>query len=113
MEVYVIYNKVSGLLEGGYGPIDRGADQARMEQGDESVMLAHIPRILSKDPDRAVIYLPAGTKFDPARHKIVDGKMVDQTAEDLSAKAAAQERERRIQAKMRELAEQALDAEGP
>ena len=83
LEVFVIYNKNTGLIDGGAGRVDRSATP------DGSTMAERIPLILAKSPDREVVYLPNGKLPDSKKHKIVGGQVVDLTEDDLAAIEAA------------------------
>ena len=85
-QIYVIYNKISGFIDGGAGRIDREWDEAHK---DGSTMSERIPKILAKNPDRKVIYLPDQDVLDPEKHKIKDGKIVELTKQDRKAIEAA------------------------
>jgi len=91
-EIFVIYNKTTGLIDGGSGRIDRGKDAARM---DGSTMLERISDILKKNPDRTVVYLkpedlPDGQLPARERCKIVKKRItpLDQTDHDKHSKQA-------------------------
>ena len=71
MENFVIYDQETGLLDGGAGRVDRN------ETPDGSTMMERINAILDKDAGRAVAYFPEGTLFDPEKHKVADGKIVE------------------------------------
>lgn len=78
-EIFVIYNKTTGFIEGGCGKIDRKKDAVSK---DGSTMTERIPLILAKNPKREVIYLPNQSLPDPSKHKIVDGNIIDLTEKD-------------------------------
>lgn len=78
-EIFVIYNKDTGFIHGGSGRIDRVRDAEHL---DGSTISEFIQQILAKDPDRKVIYLPDQDLPSAAKHKIIDGKIVDLTDED-------------------------------
>jgi len=86
MEIFVIYNKTSGYLDGGAGRINQEWDATHK---DGSTVSESILRILAKDPNRAVVYLPNQTLPDPEKHKIKDGKIVELTKDDQTAIEAA------------------------
>ncbi|RLB94055.1 MAG: hypothetical protein DRH26_02195 [Deltaproteobacteria bacterium] len=79
-ELYVIYNKITGFIEGGAGIIDKEKDSANL---DGSTLTERIPKILDKDPDKAILFLPVQELPDPEKHKIEDDKIVDLTEDDL------------------------------
>ena len=79
LEMFVIYNKNTGLIDGGCGRVDREWDAAHK---DGSTTSEGIERILAKDPDRAVIFLPNGDLPDPKKHKVVDGEIVEISKEE-------------------------------
>lgn len=83
LEVFVIYNKNSGFIDGGAGRVDRDA------KPDGSTIAERIPKILAKDSDREVVYLPNQILPDPEKHKILNGKIVEMDKNDLSAFEAA------------------------
>lgn len=80
-EIFVIYNRDTGFIDGGTGKIDRARDA---DNADGSTMLERIPVILAKDPDRVVTYLPDQTLPDPKKQKIslATGNVINLTASD-------------------------------
>ena len=80
-EIFVIYNNVTGFIDGGSGKIDRERDLAN---ADGSTMLERIPEILIKDPDRVVTYLPDQDLPDSQKQKISlsTGNIINLTASD-------------------------------
>lgn len=106
MEIFVIYNKLTGFIEGGAGRIDRNA------KPDGSTINERIPLVLAKDSNRVVVYLPEQNLPDPERHKIVDGKIVDLTKADKQPAIEVQINEAKVQVKIRELAIESLKAKG-
>jgi hypothetical protein len=72
MEIFVLYNKNTGLIKSS-GRIDRERDNANR---DGSTMLEYVERKLS-DPDLAVIYFPERNLPDTEKHKIIDEKIVN------------------------------------
>lgn len=85
-EIYVIYNKKTGFINGGTGKIDREWDEGHK---DGSTKLERIPHVLAKNADRKVIYLPDQDVPDPKKHKIKNGKIVELTEQDKQAIEAA------------------------
>lgn len=84
MEIFIIYNKITGFIDGGAGKIDREWDA---DNADGSTISERIPDILAKDPNRKVIYLPLQTLPNSMKHKIINGEIVDLTeAETLELK---------------------------
>ena len=79
LEIFVIYNKNTGLIDGGTGRVDRNAEP------DGSTMAERIPEILAKDLNKEVLYLPNQDLPDPKKHKVVDGEIVDLTEDDLGS----------------------------
>ena len=82
-EIFVIYNKDTGFIDGGAGRVDRSTTP------DGSTMAERIPGILAKDPNRKVVYLPNGKLPDSEKHKVIEGEIVDLTEDDLAAIKAA------------------------
>ena len=78
MEIFVIYNKNTGFIEGGCGRVSRDV------KPDGSTMAERIPEILKKNPYRGVVYLPNQALLDPEKHRIKEGKIVEMTLEDLA-----------------------------
>ena len=76
MEIFVIYNKSTGRIDGGSGRIDKYKDEANR---DGSTVLEYIERKLS-DPDLAVTYLPEQDLPDNEKYKIVKGEIVAESA---------------------------------
>ena len=76
-EIFVIYNKNSGFIDGGCGRVERKA------KPDGSTMAERIPEILAKNLDREVVYLPNQSLPDPEKHKISNGKIVEMNKGDL------------------------------
>lgn len=108
-EIFIIYNKTTGFIDGGAGKIDRERDLANV---DGSTMLERIPLILAKDINREVVYLPLQTLPDPNKHKIINGEIIDLTeAEKLELKQPELDEEL-IQKKIRETAISQLKTEG-
>lgn len=107
-EVFVIYNKTTGFIDGGTGRVDFEWDEAHKDGS----MSERIPKILAKNPDRKVIYLPDQNLPDPERHKIVDGKIVELVEQDKQPAIEAKLDEEKIQAKIRELAIEGLKTSG-
>lgn len=85
-EIFVIYNRITGFIDGGAGRIDREWDQANL---DGSTMSERIVEILARDLDREVVYLPNQNVPSHDRHKIIDSEIVDLTARDLDDIEAA------------------------
>lgn len=81
-KIFVIYNKDTGFVDGGAGRIDKEWDKAHK---DGSTMSERIPKILAKNPDRKVIYLPDQNVPDPEKYKIKEGKIVELTEDDKQA----------------------------
>jgi hypothetical protein len=75
-EIFVIYNKNTGFIDGGIGKIDRDWD---LVNSDGSTMLERIPEILAKDPDRRVAYLPYQMLPNNTEYKIDRGNLVQLT----------------------------------
>ena len=107
MEIFVIYNKLTGFIDGGAGRIDREWDDGNK---DGSTISERIPEILAKDSNRVVIYLPDQDLPDPEKHKIVDGMIVSLTETDKQPAIEARFNEEKIQTEMRELTIQSLKA---
>lgn len=106
-ETFVIYNKNTGFIDGGAGGIDRDWDRTHK---DGSTISERIPKILAKNPDRKVIYLPDQDLPDFDKYKIKNGKIVERTEKD---KLPTQEQlsEEKIQKRIRELAIDSLKAD--
>lgn len=85
-EIFVIYDKATGFIDGGSGRIDREWDAAHK---DGSTMSERIPDIVAKKPNRAVIYFPERQLPEPDKHKIANGKIVKLTSTDIAAMEAA------------------------
>lgn len=81
-EIFVIYNKNTGFIDGGAGRIDRIWDAAN---ADGSTISENILVILGKDPDRRVIYFSDQILPNPANHKIVAQEIIDLTDLDKQA----------------------------
>jgi len=81
MEIFVIYNKLTGYIDGGAGRVNRERDR---NISDGSSTSNGIARILAKDPDRAVVYLPKQALPDPEKYKIKNGKIIELTKDDLT-----------------------------
>ncbi len=79
-EIFVIYNKDTGFINGGAGRVDRNATP------DGSTMAERIPEILAKDDNRAVVYFPNQVLPNPKTEKIdiKTGKVIDKTKEELA-----------------------------
>ena len=107
-EIFIIYNKVTGFLDGGAGFIDRDWSAAN---ADGSTILERIPEILAKNPDREVIYLPNQVLPDFDNYKIQDEEIVLKTIKD-KLPTEVEVNEEKIQAKMRELAIESLKTSG-
>lgn len=107
MEIFVIYNKLTGLIEGGAGRIDREWDA---KNKDGSTISERIPQILAKDLNRAVIYFPDQDLPNPEKHKIVEGKIVELAETDKQPAIKAKLNDAKIQARIRELAIESLKA---
>lgn len=103
-EIFIIYNKITGFLDGGAGRINKEWDATN---ADGSTMSERIPKILAKNPDREVIYLPNQTLPDFDNYKIQNGKIVPKTEED-KLLTEGEINEEKIQAKIRELAIKSL-----
>jgi len=86
MEIFVIYNKLTGYIDGGAGRVNRERDR---NISDGSSTSNGIARILAKDPDRAVVYLPKQALPDPEKYKMKDGKIVDLSGGDQATREAA------------------------
>lgn len=84
LEIFVIYNKTTGYIDGGAGRIDRKKELLLndLQNPDESTVTASIERILAKDPDRKVVYLDNQPVPNPEKHKIKDERIVDMTSND-------------------------------
>ena len=78
-EIFVIYNKHTGFIDGGTGLIDREWDEAHK---DGSTISERIPKILAKDPNRKVIYLLNQRVPDSEQYKIKNRKVVELTETD-------------------------------
>jgi len=76
LEIFVIYNKNTGLIGGGVGRVDRSA------MPDGTTMFERIPEILAKDPDREVLYLLNRSLPDPDKQKVKNGQIVDMKEPD-------------------------------
>lgn len=74
MEIFVLYNKLTGFIEGGAGRINQEWDAKNL---DGSTASERIQAILTKDSNRAVIYLPDQDLPDLEKHKIIDGRIVN------------------------------------
>jgi len=107
-EIFVIYNKTTGFLDGGAGKIDREWDD---KNKDGSTISENIPKILAKDINRAVIYFPNQNIPDFDNYKIQDGKIVLKTEQD---KLPTQDEiiEEKIQVEIRKIAIENLKASG-
>ena len=97
-EIFVIYDRTTGFIEGGAGRIDRDAES------DGSTMAERIPDILKKNPNRTVIYLPDQDLPDPNIHRIDKGKIVKMT------KANQEERLKGFPKSQRQLLEERVKA---
>jgi hypothetical protein len=75
-EIFVIYNKNTGFIDGGTGKVDRVWDKAN---ADGSTISERIPEIIAEGPDREVIYLPDQKLPSAEEHKIAKGKIVNLT----------------------------------
>ena len=78
-ELYFIYNKTTGLIDGGMGKVDRSSTP------DGSTMNERIPVIVAKDPDRAVLFMPFNSmwmQLGVDKIKIVDGKPMLKTEQE-------------------------------
>ncbi len=75
-EIFVIYNKNTGFIDGGTGRIDRIWDAAN---ADGSTTTEHISEILTGNPDLGVIYFSDQELPDPEEHKIVAQEIIDLT----------------------------------
>ncbi len=80
-EIFVIYNKNTGFIDGGSGKIKRKWDDLNK---DGSTMSERIPEILAKDPDREVVYLQNQILPDPDKHKIVNVEIVELTESEIT-----------------------------
>ncbi len=91
-KIYIIYNEAIILPNGGY-TIDGGAAGIDCEwdtsNADGSTQLERIPKILAKNSNRRIIYLPHQDIPDGEKHKIKNGKIVELTEEDKEAIEAA------------------------
>ena len=86
-EIFVIYDSTTGFLEGGSGKIDREWDA---KNADGSTVSERIPKILAKNPNREVIYLPYQKLPDRYEHKISKGKIVKLTVANKKVIKAAE-----------------------
>lgn len=108
-EIFVIYNKNTGRIDGGVGKIDRDWDAAH---ADGSTMLERIPYILAKDPDREVVYLPLQKLPDSETHKIENDEIVPLTSTELIADNLGRDQKTLIEQEVRKLAIQSLIDQG-
>lgn len=107
-EIFIIYNKKTGFIDGGAGRIDREWDA---KNADGSTMSERIPEILAKDSDREVVYLPNQDLPDLEQYKIEDGKIVPKTEQD-KLPTESEINEAKIQDKIRGLAIESLKGSG-
>lgn len=107
-EIFVIYNKTTGFIDGGSGKIDREFDAG---SADGSTMLERIPEILAKNSDRVVLYLPYQDLPDFDNYKIQDDKIVLKTKEDKQP-TESEVIEEKIRRKIRNLVIESLKASG-
>jgi len=100
-EAYVIYNKTTGFIEGGSGYVDREKDDAN---ADGTTVSERIIKILAKDPNREVVYLPVQHLPRASTHRIDKGKIVKMT------KANQEERLKGFPKSQRQLLEERVKA---
>ena len=81
-EIFIIYNRNTGFLEGGAGKIDRDWDAVN---ADGSTISERITEILAKDSDKEVIYLPNQKVPNSSEYKVVGGRIVELTDGDKQA----------------------------
>ena len=103
MEVFVIYNKNTGFIDGGTGYIDKSMPP------DGSTMAERIPEIIAKKPTREVVYLQSsellnGEMPDSQKHKFLGGVMTYFSAADNVKEELKKTQEAKIQAKIRDMA---------
>ena len=79
-EVFVIYNKTTGFIDGGTGRVNR----EKNPDGSKAL----IDDLLSRG-DRDVLYLPNQPLPNPEKQKVEGGKIADLTPDDLVAIEAA------------------------
>lgn len=78
-EIFVIYNKNTGFIDGGSGRIDRAWEE---QHKDGSTILERIPEILAKDSNREVIYLPNQNVPYPEEFMVKSGKLKKMNASE-------------------------------
>lgn len=103
-EIFVIYNKVTGEIDGGSGRVDREQDSTK---SNGATMSERIPQILAKNTNRAVLYLPNQDLPNKNLHRIERGKIILKTDEErLPTETELQES--RIRREIRSIAIQSL-----
>lgn len=108
-EMFVIYNNITGEIDGGAGRIDRALDEKNL---DGSTMSERIPLIVSKKAGREVIFLPDQDLPDLKENKIKNGKIVKKTQADKEPAETAQLNEEKIKKAMRKIAIEHLKTTG-
>lgn len=108
-ELFVIYNKNTGFIEGGTGKIDRELDAL---SNDGSTMFERIPLILAKDKNRAVIYLSNQDVPNSKKYKIIDGRVVAFSTADNEATQIQKGYEEKVDLRIRKIAIDQLKSEG-
>lgn len=96
-EIFVIYNKNTGLIEGGAGRIDRDWD---LLNADGSTISERISEILAKDPNRKVAYLSYQPIPDKTKYKIEKGNLIQLTEDEKIAVKQSETDESKIQDEM-------------
>lgn len=101
LEIFVIYNKNTGHIDGGAGRIDREWDEVNK---DGSTISECILEILAKNSDREVVYLPNQELPDPLQHKIVDGQIKSLSKAELNEIEQRASNEAKIAPEIRKIA---------
>jgi hypothetical protein len=96
-EIFVIYNKDTGLIDGGAGRIDRDWD---LLNADGSTISERISEIIAKDPNRKVAYLSYQPLPDNTKYKIEKGNLVQLTEDEKIAIKQSETDESKIQDEM-------------
>ncbi len=108
-EIFVIYNKTTGFIDGGVGRVDQDWDR---DNADGSTTSESIVQILAENPDLEVVYLPNQSLPDSKQHKIVDEQIVDLDESELVLVEEPESNEELIHNKIREMAVSELKKEG-
>ena len=93
-EIFVIYNKTTGFIDGGSGKIDRDWD---LINADGSTISERISEIIAKDPNRKAAYLSYQPLPDNTKYKIEEGILVQLTEAEKTAINQVEIDEQKIQ----------------